>query len=722
MRPLSRVVFASVVVATVIASARAQVPALEWRLASSHDLGPNRMVYDAARDRFVALATRPTGLELIEWDGSAWRRRSTATVPPWRADFGLAYDMGRSRVVMFGGRLQSGAQVAELWEYDGVDWTQPTPASGPVGRDSPAMTYDLLHASILMVGGSANLTTLRDAWTWDGVAWQRQPDGPTLTTVEMAFQLSTTQDVLVGHNGSAAEAWTFDGTTWTQVAAPPPATDYRMATDLAGNRIVLLPGDSTVVWQWNGAAWTQQVAPLDGRRACGLAANLQGQVLAFGGTRTVQSLFPISTPLTDTRLVDGIANPVLDDGGPLSVTEPQVAWDGLRSRLVCAGPRDQSSTFANVTWEHDGTRWFAAAAAPVPGAVNGSRMSFDLLRGRTVRFGGYRANPFGSTPLADLSEWDGTQWVALSATGPAARHSHAMTYDRVNSIVLLFGGAGSSSQVFGDTWQWNGTTWTQLATSGPPARSGPAMTHDLGLARTVLFGGQNSFAQPLGDTWQWNGTAWQQAATANSPPPRSFAMMDYDLSRLRTIMLSGTGASGQLNDVWEWDGLTWLQRPSTLPPLAQSATAAAIAVDHWVLVTPGATWIGATAPARALEQGVGCGGASLPVLRAFGDPVYASNGFAVELHRAGANAPFLIALGAGTANVPIGFGCTIYLPQIDDSRVAIAGPSGFARVPLPVPAVPQLFGLEISLQVGALDAQAPLGFGLSNAVVARIGR
>jgi len=119
--------------------------------------------------------------------------------------------------------------------------------------------------------------------------------------------------------------------------------------------------------------------------------------------------------------------------------------------------------------------------------------------------------------------------------------------------------------------------------------------------------------------------------------------------------------------------------------------------------------------------GAACGAATLPALRTHGVPVTGTNAFAVELHRAGANAPFLLAIGVGTASTPIGAGCTVYLPQIDESRVAFAGPSGYAEVPLPVPNAPQLIGLEVSLQAGALDATAPLGFALSNGVVARVG-
>jgi hypothetical protein len=722
MLALSRVVFASVAAATaVVPLARAQ--SLDWRVASGNFITTCQMVYDVARSRFVAFAepTTPMDLPFVEWDGNGWRERAMPGPLPPRISFGLAYDIGRGRVVLFGGR--TGSPLNDLWEYDGVKWFQRTPAVQPAARYAPLMTYDRARGNVLLVGGSSATSLLQDTWHWNGTSWQSVPAiAPFAMGAAMASHPSSGRVVLVR---PAGQTWTYDGVTWTQVASSaPPAPSYRATTDLAGDRVVLLGFDSPTISQWNGSTWSV-TAPFDGRRDCGLAADLSGRVIAYAGQRLV-TLGGVTTtvPLNDTWSIAGGGNTQLDAGEPIVVQYPQVAWDSIRRRLVCVGS-SLSAAVQDQTWEHDGTIWRNAGAA-VPSATIDARMCFDLLRGRIVRFGGFR----GFSPrvlTAELSEWNGTQWILRTSSGPTPRSSHAMTYDVARGVVLVFGGTTTGypagSGLLGDTWQWDGNNWTQLAITGPSPRMDAAMAFDPGRAQAVLFGGRAN-AAVLGETWLLVGTNWMQATPARSPAPRWRASIDYDLARGRTVMVGGLGQTQLLSELWEWDGNNWQQGTTLLPPMARNGdylTSGAIADGRWMLASQWTTWIGDATPARAVVTGTGCGGASVPALRAYGDPVLGSATFAAELHRVGAQALFLLGLGAGTASAPIGAGCTVYLPQLDDTLCGVAGPTGFARIPLPVPSAPQLIGLEVSLQAGAVDALAPLGFALSDAVVARIG-
>jgi len=743
MAALSRVALASVSAATALAPlARAQAPSLEWRVASSYGFSTCQMVYDVARSRFVALPDGVSGgreLTLSEWAGNSWRLPATTHVPRPRVSFGLAYDMVRGRVVLFGGSLNpssSSRQVFnDLWEFDGADWMERTTAIRPAPRYSPLMTWDFARNCVLVVGGIAD-TTLphNDTWQWNGTSWLSVPAvAPDVNGAAMAAHPPTGRVVLVRPvNFQSSETWTYDGVAWTLAASgassPPFATSYRATTDLAGGRVVLLGNWLTSVWQWNGTAWSPTPTPFDGRLDCGLAADTSGRVVAFGGMG-VTSFTTISTGVerNDTWSIAGGVNTRLDDGGPIAIQSPHVAWDAVRRRLVCVGG-PVSTSVPGQTLEYDGSSW-RSLGAPLPPAAIDARMCFDLLRGRTVRFGGIRLIGGSFVTTAELSEWNGTQWQVQPSPGPSPRSGHAMTYDLMHGVVLVFGGrAGLGAGSLGDTWQWNGTNWTQVATTGPSPRTDASMAFDLLHANAVLFGGSFVSASVsgsvFGDTWLWNGTNWTQASPTTSPAPRSRAYIDYDLVSQRTVMLGGYG-NGQTqtsSELWEWDGVDWRQGATTLPVAARGYYTTGTMTDgQWMLVTSTAAWLGDATPARAVVTGTGCGGASVPALRSYGDPVLGSATFAVELHRTVANAPFLLGLGAGTASAPIGAGCTVYLPQLDDTRLGVAGPTGFARIPLPVPGASQLLGLEVSLQAGALDALAPLGFALSDAVVARIG-
>ena len=91
-------------------------------------------------------------------------------------------------------------------------------------------------------------------------------------------------------------------------------------------------------------------------------------------------------------------------------------------------------------------------------------MAYDSVRGVTVLFGGTQG-----APLGDTWEWDGTSWALRSTTGPSPRYEHAMAYDSARARVVLFGGFGNSR--YGDTWEWDGANWVLRATIGPAPHS-----------------------------------------------------------------------------------------------------------------------------------------------------------------------------------------------------------------------------------------------------------
>jgi hypothetical protein len=130
-------------------------------------------------------------------------------------------------------------------------------------------------------------------------------------------------------------------------------------------------------------------------------------------------------------------------------------------------------------------------------------MAYDAARGEVVLFGGYDYTFLTSVLLNDTWVWNGTAWTQRSsttATIPAPRIAHGMTYDALRGEVVMFG--GYDSDPLNDTWVWNGATWTIHAGAGPTARSGHAMAYDAARAELVLFGGRNNGEK--NDTWRWH--------------------------------------------------------------------------------------------------------------------------------------------------------------------------------------------------------------------------
>ena len=122
-----------------------------------------------------------------------------------------------------------------------------------------------------------------------------------------------------------------------------------------------------------------------------------------------------------------------------------------------------------------------------PSARFGHAMTYDLVRSRTVLFGGSSLIGGQVGSVNDTWEWDGEFWAQMADIGPAARQDHAMCFDSVRQTTLLFSGLSGQNTPLGDTWSWNGEDWTQLDDSGPSARSGHAMVFDSARGRAVLF-------------------------------------------------------------------------------------------------------------------------------------------------------------------------------------------------------------------------------------------
>src|SRR5215471_5263395 len=106
--------------------------------------------------------------------------------------------------------------------------------------------------------------------------------------------------------------------------------------------------------------------------------------------------------------------------------------------------------------------------------------------------------------LSGQAAWEDRSTIA------GGRWGHALAFDMVRGRTVLFGGRVVTTEL-ADTWEWDGASWTQRSPAHtPPARNFHALAHDLARARTVLFGGANAAGAALADTWEWDGADWKQ--------------------------------------------------------------------------------------------------------------------------------------------------------------------------------------------------------------------
>lgn len=321
------------------------------------------------------------------------------------------------RLVMFAVALAFVLNVADVALAQSCpQWTN-RGVVGPAARDEHAMTFDAARGVTTMFGGWNNVATIYgDTWTWNGTAWS---------------SLST--------------------------SGPSPRYSHSIVND-SGRGVVVLFGGATALppspvardnqtWEWNGVSWTQR--------------------------------FPANSP--SARLAHSMA------------------YDSARGVTVLFGGGPSGGGFNGETWEWDGTNWTqknagdpAGITAPLPRNYQG--MTFDTVRNATVLFGGYSNSGF----QGDTWEWNGTAWSLRSSTGPTPRLWPRLVFD--GRVTLLHAGLDAVGHT-SDTWEWNGALWRLRDVTGP-GRVDHAMAYDPLRNVAVLFGG-NAVAQTWDQTWEF---------------------------------------------------------------------------------------------------------------------------------------------------------------------------------------------------------------------------
>lgn len=230
---------------------------------------------------------------------------------------------------------------------------------------------------------------------------------------------------------------------------------------------------------------------------------------------------------------------------------------------------------AGLLWAQAGlaaqVEWNDVSPATGPALRVAHAMAYDPLRGVTLLFGGHGAVLYG-----DTWEWDGSTWTQRTpAHAPSARRYSQMVFDRARGVMVLFGGRDLATTRFNDTWEWDGSDWTQRnPATRPSGRNGHAMAYDTVRARTVLFGGTPNGSD---ETWEYDGTTWVQRTPNPHPAARASHGMVWDAVRQRCVMFGGVVAGPvYYNDTWEWDGTSWTQRT----PLNRPSTRQDMAMSH----------------------------------------------------------------------------------------------------------------------------------------------
>lgn len=347
------------------------------------------VVTDDVRDLTVTVSPlnrQPLGLRIERDDWVVY----TLNGPEMREDANLVYDRKRQRILMYGGRSESGL-VNDLWQWDGKTWTMIPFSNGPKARSEFVMAYDDNIGNVVLFGGTdANYKILGDTWLWDGMKWTEVKSGGTpgeRRTAGMVYDAVRKKILVFGgmdEDGTILnDLWEYDGLAWAQVRTtnpPSPRMYASMAFDRNRGKTVLFGGSTedkrlNDTWELDGTRWTQ---------------------------------IPTSQ-------------------APDSRSGSAIVYDESRKKVFLFGGRTEGGRQSD-TWEYENGQWKLMAPAISPLARSASLQgAYDSDRSQWVLFGGLAAD---ERYLRDTWEFDGSQWRDASPAPPEYREAISVALNR----------------------------------------------------------------------------------------------------------------------------------------------------------------------------------------------------------------------------------------------------------------------------------------------------
>jgi N-acetylneuraminic acid mutarotase len=201
--------------------------------------------------------------------------KPSGTVPSQRSWHSMAYDFNTRRLMMFGGYTGAGASLNDTWAYDSAanNWAELRPQGRiPPERTAAALAYDAVSHRLIMFGGRGETGNgLNDTWAYDSAAnaWTLLNPAGTLPTPRdghsMVYDQTRGRLVIYGGRDSAGtsldDAWAYDSTAnmWTRLEPsglqPLGRVWHVMAYDPASGRLTMFSGQPQP-WTYVNDIWT----------------------------------------------------------------------------------------------------------------------------------------------------------------------------------------------------------------------------------------------------------------------------------------------------------------------------------------------------------------------------------------------------------------------------------------------------------------------------------
>jgi len=353
----------------------------------------------------------------------------------------------QTAAVTFAGDLGPPGLTNQSQEYDGSSWTNGTTTP------STAVLYAAFgtQTSAVYAGGSPNLST---SFTYNG------------TSISSSAAMGTGRSH-AGNAGSGTAGVMVSGCTSNPSTFTSTVEEYNKSANVI-----------------TAAAWASSNNMNTARRNVA-GAGIQTSALAIGG----------EAPRTGkTELYNGSTWSEVND---LNTARNTLGASGTSGAAIAFGGEAPGPSGATETW--DGSSWTTS-----PNSLNTpvrSNAGFGTTAS-AINMGGFYPSP---TRVANVEEWGGTSWTAVSALPTATVNMAGFGVEPAG--VCAGGNTGSNT---GATYEWGGSSWTTGGTMNVARNSSTSGT---GTATDGLVAGGSPESGIAGATEAYDGTSWSTRPT-----------------------------------------------------------------------------------------------------------------------------------------------------------------------------------------------------------------
>jgi hypothetical protein len=184
-----------------------------------------------------------------------WFEIHPEPLPPERAAFGMVYDLGSERPIIFGGFNPTSGALDDTWAYQGNEWVEIKVSNKPGKRYFHTFTYDPNKNTGILIGGISDTGVLSDAWKYQDETWSLITSYalPGRHSHAAAFNSYNNTLYIYGgmgdNNTHLSDFWQYQidegGGTWSMLdnsGGPGALYGHSMAYDTYRNQIVLFGG------------------------------------------------------------------------------------------------------------------------------------------------------------------------------------------------------------------------------------------------------------------------------------------------------------------------------------------------------------------------------------------------------------------------------------------------------------------------------------------------